>query len=387
MSRVELRNLAMLLTAESESVREMVKAELRERREQLAAFLEEAPELEPTILFELHELLRECQSAQMRTDWLDWTKLDSQSLQLEAAFEFLAQVDGAQGPYRPLAELLDQLVGEFLKSGHETSLEALAEFLFASGRFKGAQEDYFNPQHSNLCYVISEGRGLPISLACIMMLTGYRLGLDIQGFNLPGHFLARSRSASRLVLIDCFNGGKFLTEGEIAALTLSPKIQFQELIERPPSAAEIITRVLINLINAYHRNGDIARQVATQELLADLRHHMSGKTPAAKETGETVFRLGQVVRHRNFGYRGVIVDVDAACQADEEWYRSNPNPPEREQPWYHVLVDGSAVTTYAAQNSLEVDDSGLEVHHPLVALYFQGFQGGTYRRNNVPWNQ
>ncbi len=386
MSRVELRNLALLLTAESEKVREQVKTELRQRRDQLDVFLMEHGDLEPAVLFELHELLRECQSAQLRADWLDWTRLESQALQLESAFDFLAHNDASAGSYRPLAELLDQLVAEFLKTGRETALENLTEFLFASGRLRGAQEDYFNPLHSNLCYVLTEGRGLPISLACILILTGYRLGIDIQGFNLPGHFLARTRSANRLILIDCFNGGKFLTEGEIAALTLSPKIQFHELVEHPPTATEIITRVLINMINAYHRGGDIARQVSTQELLADLRHLMSGKT-AAKVAGETQFLSGQVVRHRNFGYRGVIVDVDAACQADDAWYRANPNPPEREQPWYHVLVDGSAVTTYAAQSSLEVDDSGLEVHHPLVALYFQGFQGGAYRRNNVPWNQ
>ncbi|MCH8924432.1 MAG: heat shock protein HspQ [Planctomycetes bacterium] len=97
------------------------------------------------------------------------------------------------------------------------------------------------------------------------------------------------------------------------------------------------------------------------------------------------FTSGQLVKHRRYGYRGVVVDLDAHCKASEEWHRSNQTQPERLQPWYHVLVHGSSQITYAAQTSLEADDSGQPVDHPLVELFFAEFTGQAYVRNEHPW--
>ena len=97
------------------------------------------------------------------------------------------------------------------------------------------------------------------------------------------------------------------------------------------------------------------------------------------------FRAGQLVRHTRYGYRGVIVECDPDCRAPDDWYYRNRTQPERNQPWYHVLVDGSASVTYAAQTSLEEDDSGEPIDHPLTNLYFSEFQGDGYQRNDRVW--
>ncbi len=97
------------------------------------------------------------------------------------------------------------------------------------------------------------------------------------------------------------------------------------------------------------------------------------------------FTIGQLVRHRRYHYRGVVVDFDVRCQADDEWYRKNQTQPDWDQPWYHVLVDGSTVVTYAAQTSLQADDSNQPVHHPLVPHLFSHFACERYERNDTPW--
>ena len=97
------------------------------------------------------------------------------------------------------------------------------------------------------------------------------------------------------------------------------------------------------------------------------------------------FVPGELVRHRRYGYRGVVVAFDLECQADEGWYRANRTQPKRDQPWYHVLVDGAAHTTYAAEENLRADDSPLAIRHPLLELYFSDFEDGFYRRNDRPW--
>jgi heat shock protein HspQ len=94
---------------------------------------------------------------------------------------------------------------------------------------------------------------------------------------------------------------------------------------------------------------------------------------------------GQLIEHRRNGYRGVIVDVDYYCMADEQWYTSNPSQPTRIQPWYHVLVDNSDAVTYAAESSLVVDDMKNPVQHPYLFHFFNAYQGGAYTRNNRPW--
>ena len=97
------------------------------------------------------------------------------------------------------------------------------------------------------------------------------------------------------------------------------------------------------------------------------------------------FQPGQLVQHKRYGYRGVVVHVDPFCMAPDSWYLKNQTQPPRDQPWYHVLVDGSNTATYAAQTSLEEDDSLAPITHPLVDVFFTEFNGQAYVRNDRPW--
>lgn len=97
------------------------------------------------------------------------------------------------------------------------------------------------------------------------------------------------------------------------------------------------------------------------------------------------FRPGQLVRHKRYGYRGVVVDHDPFCKAPDSWYLKNQTQPSPNQPWYHVLVDGSSTATYAAQTSLVEDDRVAPVAHPLVPVFFSEFDGQSYLSNDQPW--
>ncbi len=92
------------------------------------------------------------------------------------------------------------------------------------------------------------------------------------------------------------------------------------------------------------------------------------------------FSIGDVVEHLRFDYRGVIVDIDATFQGTDEWYHevARSRPP-REQPWYHVLVDGADHATYVAERHLELDPGGRPIRHPNLDDFFDGFEDGHYR--------
>lgn len=99
---------------------------------------------------------------------------------------------------------------------------------------------------------------------------------------------------------------------------------------------------------------------------------------------------GQRVRHKRYGYRGIVVDFDMACQADEAWYHANEHQPDPNQPWYHVLVHGSEGNTYAAEENLIPDTGHEPIHHPLLREYFDLHEPVSpgpivYRRNDTLW--
>lgn len=95
---------------------------------------------------------------------------------------------------------------------------------------------------------------------------------------------------------------------------------------------------------------------------------------------EAKFRIGQVVHHKLFDYRGVVIDVDPFFHGPAEPYKAEPaGRPVKDRPWYHVLVDGAEHRTYVAEGNLEPDTSGGSVDHPFVRLHFLGLSGDQYK--------
>lgn len=96
--------------------------------------------------------------------------------------------------------------------------------------------------------------------------------------------------------------------------------------------------------------------------------------------GTARFGVGEIVHHRLFDYRGAVVDVDPTFRGSDEWYEqvARSRPP-RDAPWYHVLPDGAAHTTYVAERNLEPDPDPAPIRHPLVEQFFTEFADGRYR--------
>jgi heat shock protein HspQ len=98
-------------------------------------------------------------------------------------------------------------------------------------------------------------------------------------------------------------------------------------------------------------------------------------------SAEFAFEPGQLVFHRRYKYRGVVVDRDPVCRADDAWYHNNQTQPKREQPWYHVLVHGAGHMTYVAQTNLTEDPSQEPIEHPMLDKFFKTFLQGRYYKD------
>ncbi len=98
------------------------------------------------------------------------------------------------------------------------------------------------------------------------------------------------------------------------------------------------------------------------------------------------FHIGQVIRHRLFNYRGVVVDVDPMFLGSDAWYeQAARSRPPKDKPWYRVLVHEAEHQTYMAECNLEPDPSGDPIRHPLLTAFFTDHAVAGYRlrfRNN-----
>lgn len=95
------------------------------------------------------------------------------------------------------------------------------------------------------------------------------------------------------------------------------------------------------------------------------------------------FAVGELVHHRLFDYRGVIVDVDSTFQLTDEWYETvAKSRPPKDKPWYHVLVHGVSHSTYVAERNLEPDESSAPIVHPMIDQVFTRFEDGRYFRDD-----
>ena len=100
------------------------------------------------------------------------------------------------------------------------------------------------------------------------------------------------------------------------------------------------------------------------------------------------FKTGDIIKHKKYRYRGIIVHQDLTFKGEDEWYLSNQSQPIKHQPWYFVLVDEIQQVTYVAESNLTLDQCEKQVDHPMINLFFSEYDDELkkYIRNEVPWN-
>jgi heat shock protein HspQ len=105
---------------------------------------------------------------------------------------------------------------------------------------------------------------------------------------------------------------------------------------------------------------------------------------------EAKFKIGQVVRHRLYPFRGVIFDVDPEFSNTDEWLAAIPEHvrPRRDQPFYHLFAENAETEyiAYVSEQNLVLDDSGEPVRHPQISEFFDEAADGAYTVNRSRMN-
>lgn len=142
-------------------------------------------------------------------------------------------------------------------------LVLLNRFLFEQCGFHGSRNDYYNRANSYLNEVLDDREGLPITLSVLYMELARRIGIEVVGVGLPGHFIAKHiPSEGKEQLIDVFEGGTLMSREQAAEKVADiAGIKLRDEHLEPASSKAILLRMLANLLGLARRNQDQQRML------------------------------------------------------------------------------------------------------------------------------
>jgi regulator of sirC expression with transglutaminase-like and TPR domain len=132
----------------------------------------------------------------------------------------------------------------------DAGADGVAAHLFRELGYAGNTVDYGDPRNSFLDEVRARRLGIPITLSVVMIEVARRIGVELHGVGMPGHFLV---GAGAGVFYDPFHAGARLDADGCRDLLASARadIPFRpEYLAAVPTTA-IVSRMLANLVNTY----------------------------------------------------------------------------------------------------------------------------------------
>jgi regulator of sirC expression with transglutaminase-like and TPR domain len=145
--------------------------------------------------------------------------------------------------------------------------------LYVEEGFRGNTEDYYDPRNSYLNLVIHRKTGIPLSLSVLYRAIAERVGLRLDGVNLPVHFMLLAGPESNPIYIDPFFAGDLLDRRrceERVSARLGRPAELTEEQFRPCGLDAIVSRMLRNLKGVYVQTEEFDSALPVQHRLVAL---------------------------------------------------------------------------------------------------------------------
>jgi regulator of sirC expression with transglutaminase-like and TPR domain len=157
-------------------------------------------------------------------------------------------------------------------------LQLLKHFFYNELGFGPNPNDFYAPENSYLHQIIENRRGIPISLAILMMELGQQIGLNIRGVSFPNHFMMRISLKQGEIIMDPLTGDS-LSKNQLQEM-LDPYLDAKgyrgelslplNIFLRASSPREILSRFMRNLKMIYSEDERWERLLGIQERLVIL---------------------------------------------------------------------------------------------------------------------
>ncbi len=157
-------------------------------------------------------------------------------------------------------------------------LRQLTRFFHSELGFAGNLNNYYAADNSFIHRVLQTRRGIPITLAVLLLELGEQAGLRMAGVAFPGHFLVKCRIGLGEVVLDPFTGDTLSPSRLEERLSLYRQDSGLpqdiavplEFFLRAASPRQILARMLRNLKEVHSAAGDWVRLLAIQQRLVVL---------------------------------------------------------------------------------------------------------------------
>lgn len=196
---------------------------------------------------------------------------------LESFCWHLAEAESQTVQLSELMAYLDHLGSQVAKSlPHRSisptdSISALRQVLARREGFRGDLDDYFNPANSYLHCALTRKLGIPLTLALVYIFAGQRAGLEVYGYNTPGHYLAGIGG----VVFDPFHGAVVMSADDLASKFGTDRASWANPMFMRATPHGTAERMLVNLLNSYSRLGDESRHSQMVAYLQQIEENFS----------------------------------------------------------------------------------------------------------------
>ncbi len=264
----EIPSVIKLLDDPDESIYSLIEKEILLQGPSIVSYLEEAWENSFDFLTQkrIEDLVHKIQFNGVKEDLILWNQ--------SGGFDLLRGIiiiNKYQYPDLDEQKIINQIEAikreVWLQMMYDASpvekVKMLNHIFFNHFGFSGNTTNHQDPLNSFISQVLESKKGNQISLSIIYSIVAQKLDIPIYGVNLPQHFVLAyvddlqniTTDEGILFYINPFNKGHMFAKRDIdqflRQLKIEPSIHFYE----PCSNAEIIKRVLRNLISAYENQG------------------------------------------------------------------------------------------------------------------------------------
>ncbi len=282
MENNELKALISLLDDEDHEVVAHVEQRIRQLGGQMIPLLESQWEgsfnadLQKRIEEIIHDLQYESVLDRMR-DWKNGGSMDLlEGLWIVATYQYPdLSLDKLK---QEVEQLYFDVWVDFKPDMHpDEQIKAMNTAFFTKMKFAPNTKHFHSPANSMINQVLESRRGNPITLCVLYMLIAKRLNLPVYGVNLPNLFVLTYRNTSGVQFyINVFNRGLIFTRKDIDQYIDQLNINRLDTFYQPCTNADIIRRVLRNLMLAFEKNGDAERVREVGQILNGVRDEGDG---------------------------------------------------------------------------------------------------------------
>jgi regulator of sirC expression with transglutaminase-like and TPR domain len=168
----------------------------------------------------------------------------------------------------------------------------LTSHVYGALGFRGDEQSYYDPQNSYVPLVIERKKGIPITLAVVLVAIGRRAGIVVEGVGFPGHFLARV-GGEEGVLIDPFFRGQLMDAPALERLAkraMGPNSAVLPQHLAPSDNRAIAVRMLSNLDAIYGAR----KEHSLAMLVCDRLFELTSAPERLRDRGLHAMSLGAV---------------------------------------------------------------------------------------------